>query len=222
MLNELFEATVRDLMRKQRSITRLFPQFPDRVKTIGTKGGVRLESVDTEKWTFKVHSGTEDDLWYTVIVRFLNILPELDRLIRDRRLWVSDKSRVDLRKLAGEFMDKVHIQLSCDCPAFLYWGSDYILSLSKYNAKYGDKETRPPKIRNPKQYGAYCKHIAAVMRVLPFYKVTLAKWLNDFYKKEIKKFEEETKERYKWVEPAKKELIRRREKAISKEEEEEE
>jgi len=202
LVNDLIEATFSDLTRKQRSITRLFPTFHDRVRAIGSMGGLRLRNVDKDNWYFRVHSGTKNDVWYEVIVHFKNIVPRIQELVADRRLWVSDRSRVDLRKLADRFLKKVHIQLYCSCPAFQYWGPAYILSLSKYDAKYSDPETRPPRKRNPRQYGAYCKHTAAMMKTLPFYTTTVAKWLKDFYSGEIKAAEERTKRKYGWYKAA--------------------
>jgi len=211
LLEKILEATVATIQRKQKSITRLFPSFPDRVKAVADKGGVRLDRTAADLWKFRVHSGTQGDVWYDVILRFKNVVPTLERLVKNRRLWTSDKTRVDLRKLAREFLNRVDVEILCSCPAFQYWGPAYILSLSKYDAKYTDKETRPPRIRNPKKYGAYCKHYANVMRVLPFYKTTLAKWLRDFYRKEIARFEEEAKKELGGVKKAAAALGKRKE-----------
>jgi len=121
-------------------------------------------------------------------------------MIRDKKLWVSDKSRVDLQKLAKQFMDKVDIQLYCSCPADLYWGSQYVRSLKKYDANADNrKETRPPKKRNPKQYGAVCKHLDRLLKALPFYVGTAAQWIKNFYGDDVAKWEDATREEYKWV-----------------------
>jgi len=210
------EATTKELQRKQKTITRLFPTFPDRVRAVADKGGIRLQSVEENLWHFKIHSGTKDDVWYDAYILFKNVPATLNRIINDRRLWVADRSRIDRKKLARKFLDIVDVELSCSCPAFLYWGPAYILSLGKYNAKYTHDEKRPPKIRNPKQYGAYCKHIQNLMRVLPFYIDTIMKWFEDFYSEEIERFEQETRERYGWVKKAAAELKRKKE--VSKEE----
>jgi len=195
------EATASDIQRKQKSITKLFPPFPDRVKAIGDKGGVRLRDTDAENWYFNVHSGTKE-AWYEDIIHFKDIVSTLENLVKNRRLWVRDRSRIDFTKLAHEFLKKTHIKMSCSCPASLYWGPDYILGLDKYDAKYGRQEPRAPKIRNPKQYGSMCKHMHAVMKVLPFYTATVARWLQDFYKDDIRKFEEEAKAEFGWIQKA--------------------
>ena len=177
----LDEATPADIKRKQKSINKLFPQFPERVKAIQDKGGLRLKKVDQETWHWKIHSGTKKDVWYDAVVHFKNVEPLLRKLVADRRLWNKDRTKVNLNKLSREFMKRADIQIQCGCPASKFWGSDYILSKPKYDAKYGEKETRPPKVRNPKQYGAMCKHEANLFKALPFYADTMAKWLNDFY-----------------------------------------
>ena len=219
ILKKLDELTISGLQRKQRSINRLFPTFPDRVKAIGGRGGLRLRDTDEDSWHFKVHSGTQTGVWYDCVLYFKNIPITLEQLIKDRRLWVADKSRADLKKVAKRFLEVVDIQAYCSCPAFQYWGPAYILSLSKYDAKYTDRETRPPRIRNPKQYGAYCKHYENVMKVLPFYKTTVAKWLKDFYSDEIRRFEEEAREEFGWAKRAAVALRRRKEEEEPEEEE---
>jgi len=192
LFDEIYEATASDITRKQRSITRLFPTFPDRVKQVGVKGGLRLVETDPNRWHFKIHSGTEEGLWYDAILKFKDIPELLSNLVKDRRLWNKAKDHIDLRKLAKVFFKKADIQLSCSCPAFLYWGSDFILSKPKYDAKYGDPENRSPDIRNPKQYGAMCKHLQALFKTLPFYSTTVAQWLKQFYLKDIQRLEKES------------------------------
>ena len=187
------EATATQIQRKQQSITQLFPTFFDRTKEVASKGGLKLHDININTWYFRVHSGTESDVWYDDVVYFVNVVPLLSKLVKDQRLWIADGSRIDRSKLARQFLDQVDIKLSCSCPAALYWGSDYILSLNKYRAKYGDPENRSPRIRNPKQYGAVCKHMHNVLRVLPFYVTTITKWLTQFYNKDIAGFEAEAK-----------------------------
>lgn len=178
---EIDEANTAQIRRKQKSIGKLFPEFSDRVKAVQDKGGLRLKKVDQDSWHWKIHSGTKDDVWYDAVVKWKNVEPLLRKLVADRRLWNKDRTKVNMNKLSREFMKRADIQIQCGCPASKFWGSDYILSKPKYDAKYGDKEDRAPKIRNPKQYGALCKHEANLFKALPFYADTVAKWLNDFY-----------------------------------------
>jgi len=218
LLQQLLEATASQIRRKQQSIKRLFPDFGAKTKGVEDKGGLRLVDQSPTRWTFKVHSGTQDDLWYDNYLDFKLVKPTLEEMVKDRRLWVSDKSKVDLRKLAKQFMDKVDIQLYCSCPADLYWGGQYVRSLAKYDANAGNrKETRPPKERNPKQYGAVCKHLDRLLKVLPFYSGTAARWIKDFYGDDIKKWEQETREKYGWAKRITKALVKKREEKPVKE-----
>lgn len=196
LLNKILEATATDIRRKHRSIKRLFPDFDLKTKGVEDKGGLKLVDQDAKTWKFKIHSGTQEGLWYDAYLSFKNVESTLERMVKDRRFWVTNKTRVDLRKLAKAFMNKADIQLFCSCPAFTYWGSAYILSLDKYDAHYTRKEVRPPSVRNPKKYGAVCKHLDRLLKVLPFYGSTFAKWIKDFYAKDIAKWEQESQEEF--------------------------
>ena len=200
--NELIEATLSDIHRKHRSVKMLFPTFDDRVKNVQLMGGIRLKEVDDDNWHFSVHSGTKKDVWYDCTLHFKNIQEVLEHYVKDRRLWVEDRSRVDLKKLAAIFVEKVDVQVFCSCPAFLYFGPAYILGRPKYDAKYTDPEHRPPNKRNPKQYGATCKHFTNVLKALPFYTGTIAKWLRDFYARDIAGYEKEAMREFGWLRKA--------------------
>lgn len=189
IVDKLKEATVADIARKQRTITSLFPAHPGRVEKVGHMGGVRLVKLGTETWRFKIHSGTQKSTWYDAVVKFSNIIGTLNRLVMDKRLWTKDQSKVDLRLLAGEFRNQSEVKIECNCPCQQYWGFNYILSKGRYDAKYGSVETRSPNKRNPRQYGAICKHLDALFKSLPFYNSTIARWLNDFYGKDIQELE---------------------------------
>ena len=222
LFEKLLEVSYSGLKRKQKSITRLFPTFYQRVKDVGGRGGVRLVDQKLGEWIFKVHSGTKNGTWYDVNLKFKNLDSLLEKLVTNRKLWKKDKSGVNFRKLSHELIYKMDLQLKCSCPAFLYWGSAYILSLSKYNAIYGDPEIRSPKIRNPKKYGAYCKHIEALMKVLPFYENTMAKYLKDHYAKVIAVYEEAIRREYGEVKKIAKHLeLKKKETEEEKPEEEE-
>ncbi len=196
LLSDLLEATATDIRRKHRSIKRLFPDFDAKTKGVENKGGLRFVDQDPETWKFKIHSGTQADVWYDAYLHFKDIESTLERFVKDRSLWAADKKKVDYRQLSKQFMTKVDIQLFCSCPAFLYWGPAYILSLDKYDAHYVGKEERPPSERNPKRYGAVCKHLDRLLKVLPFYGSTMSKWIKDFYGKDITKWEQESQEEF--------------------------
>jgi hypothetical protein len=190
MFHKLIEATLGQLNTKQKSITRLFPDFfsnPVKVKGVISKGGVRLSSIQKDIWTFSVHSGTEEGLQYDVVVRWKDIEKDVQKLVSDRRNWTKDKKRADLRKVAAKLFKDGNVELSCECPAQTYYGGDYLLT--QKHAKYGEPEDRSPDIRNPKKYGQYCKHVQVLMRTLPFYKTTIANWLGKEFKDLIQQAE---------------------------------
>jgi hypothetical protein len=54
----------------------------------------------------------------------------------------------------------------CDCPAFKWWGYNYIITSRR--AIYPGKElTIYPKIRNPRLVGTVCKHLIQVLAKMP-------------------------------------------------------
>ena len=185
----LEEATLKDLARKQRSITTLFPPFNKRVKKVADMGGIRFMGMEKDKWTFAVHSGTKDRLWYNVEIGFINIVEVLEKMVLNLRLWKKDKSGVDMRKLAGPVLFNTDLQLRCNDPSDKYFGFHYIRNRPKYDALYGEEEDRPPRVRNPRQYGGFCKHITAIINRLPLYEGTFAKFLSKFYKETIERME---------------------------------
>lgn len=190
MFHKLIEVTLGQLSNKQKSVTRLFPDFfsnPKKVPGVISKGGVRLSSIEKDKWTFKVHSGTEEGLWYDVVVRWKDVEKDVQKLVSDRRNWTKNKKKADLKKIAAKLFKDGNVELSCDCDAQQYWGPAY--QLTQKHAKYGDQEDRSPDVRNPKQYGQYCKHVQVLMRTLPFYKSTIANWLGKEFKDLIQRAE---------------------------------
>jgi len=191
LFNELNEATFDTIRRKHRSINKLFPDFAAKTKGVERNGGLRLVSMDKNRWTFKVHSGTKKDVWYEDHILFKGVEEVLKKVVMNRRLWSKSGDKADMRQVAHEFMKKVDVEVSCTCPAFRYWGPSYILSLSKYSAQYSmdNPETRAPNVRNPRKYGAVCKHLDRVLKVMNFYGTTITKWLVQFYGDEIARWE---------------------------------
>lgn len=192
MIMELMEQIVDEvsyagLVRKQSDIGRLFPTFKDRVRAVGNHGGVRLVDMKPLVWSFKVTSGTKPGVRYDVHFKFKDIKPIIRQSVEDMKNWKQDRSGVDMRKLAIDVMFDANLQVFCSCPADLYYGGHYIRT--HIGAKYTRPENRPPNKRNPKQYGAYCKHVALVMEVLPMYSGTIASWLRRFYSRDIERVE---------------------------------
>lgn len=68
-----------------------------------------------------------------------------------------------------------NIRLHCDCPAFTYWGYQYMLTQTDSSII---PETRFPHIRNPNLKGIMCKHLIRTAKVLPFHLGDMAKNIN--------------------------------------------
>ena len=80
---------------------------------------------------------------YTVKIKLL----EYPDLLEEKDL--STRERVRLC-MAGD------MAISCSCPAFRYWGYEYIVS--QLDSIVGAEQKIFPKVRNPKLEGVMCKH----------------------------------------------------------------
>jgi len=185
------ELDYKGILRKQNSVTRLFPQFYDRVKQVGRSGGVTLQKQEGDKWLFTVASATKSGKEYDNYIRWVDLENQIRVQMADSSLWKSDQSGVDVKKLASVILYQTDVELFCSCPAFLYFGPAYILTTRK--AKYTKPENRPPEVRNPREYGAVCKHLQLVLDVLPFYLNTMVKYLNTAHAKLIASIEKQYK-----------------------------
>ena len=112
ILNEL---AYQGIMKKQASIGQLFPTFRSRVRTVAAQGGVTLVEQLPETWHFKVPSSKGGGVKYDVYVRFVNLEEMIKKFAVDRRLWNRGGTKVDLRLLASEIMNKVDIETDCAC-----------------------------------------------------------------------------------------------------------
>jgi hypothetical protein len=176
---QLLEYNYKQALRKQRSITSLFPTFGDRVRKVMRNGGPRMVGITSKGWEFTVASGTETGKEYIVDVEFENIEDTLVEILKTTREVFNRDNTVNYRKLADEFIDEVDIQWKCSCPADLYYGKQYIRT--QRDANVPPPENRRPKIRNPKEYGFSCKHLETVLEKFPHYVMTMAKWLKEKY-----------------------------------------
>jgi len=183
------EADYNQIKRKNKSINRLFPDRDDKVQGVADNGGVKLDSMEPNTWHFKVASGTDKGKSYDITYNFADLDALLAKVVKDKRLWNKERTKINLNKLAAVVLNKANVKLSCTCPSFKFHGFDYVVSKAKYDAKYGDPETRRPKVRNPKEYGSLCKHLQAVFKTLPFYRTDMAKYLKQYYNDEIKALE---------------------------------
>lgn len=84
-------------------------------------------------------------------------------IANDEDLTVQEKVRLALQ---GD------LKVYCSCPAYRYWGFEYINSQLGSNA--GDDQKRFPHIRNPKLEGILCKHAYRAMTVFPMIWNTIA------------------------------------------------
>lgn len=64
------------------------------------------------------------------------------------------------------------IKVHCSCPAYRYWGFEYINT--QLDSNEGDPQERFPIIRNPHLTGILCKHIYKVLQTLPMNWNTIA------------------------------------------------
>jgi len=180
----LLEDNYKDLLRGQSSVTKLFPTFYNRVRDVENAGGIRMTGMQPDRWTFKVASSSGNGT-YEMAVNFVDFDETIRKHVRNRQIWNKEKTTVDLRKLAHLCMTDCKIQLYCSDPSFQYWGSAYILT--KRGAKYTEPEVRRPDIRNPNQYGRYCKHLAVLMGRLPMYTGTMATFIKKYHMETVNK-----------------------------------
>lgn len=130
---------------------------------------------DTDRWTKNkaklvrraVYLGITED--YTVFFRVPSVtanpstsyvvkikLVDYPEIEEEKDLSVREKVRL---AIAGD------IQISCTCPAYLYFGYKYILT--QIDSNESDDENRFPKIRNPKLQGVMCKHCYVAINAFP-------------------------------------------------------
>ena len=79
------------------------------------------------------------------------------------------------------YLYNTRIKVFCTCPAFKFWGYEYILTKKK--SVFGPGEVREPDVRNPNRIGCYCKHLWVICDGLEKKKEMFARGLAPFYKK---------------------------------------
>jgi len=163
-------------------------------------GGIKLVGEKPGSWHFTVASGTEQGKKYDVHVKFADIKNQISQAVQDLRNWNKDRTKPDLRKVSAQVVDNADLKISCSCPSFLYHGFAYIAT--KRGTKYGRKETRPPKKRNPKEYGIGCKHAHLMFEVIPFYKSTMSGHIKRFFMPTVNSAEKEMKKQLQGVKKA--------------------
>lgn len=195
VMNRLFgridEEPLGSLLRKQKSITRLWPTFDDRVDAVNDAGGIHLNKEEPKLWYFKVASATIPGKEYDILLYFSNMEKLIREYASDKSLWKADDSGLDLSKLARKILTKADLKVSHNCPSFTFHGFKYMLTQRK--SIYKDKENRPPDVRNPKQYGIGCKHMQVFFETLPFYANTLARHIRINFGNTVKRAENAAK-----------------------------
>jgi hypothetical protein len=109
--------------------------------------------VGTKKNTMKYFVPNKYNGWNTYIQ-----FPEWDDQMLDPSLTVNDAAKLLL--WAG------NVRVHCPCPAFKYWGMQYIMTQKDAAIV---PEDRYPHIRNPNLKGVVCKHLNRTLKVLPFH-----------------------------------------------------
>jgi hypothetical protein len=186
-INKICEYTFANVKNKNKSITNLFPTFTDRVRQVAANGGVKMKSMSPGLWTFTVASGTTPGKKYTVYAQFADMEESIRKAVQYKEVWSDDKTHVDYRYLASKILDIVDMKWYCTDPSDLYYGGQYIRT--QRDAEYQHDEDRPPRVRNPHQYGAGCKHLALVWQVLPMYVGTIANFLKKYYSSVVEEAE---------------------------------
>lgn len=69
-----------------------------------------------------------------------------------------------------------NIRIHCACPAYLFWGMQYIDTMLDIAMV---PETRFPGIRNPNLKGIACKHLIRTIKVMPFHLGDMAKAIKE-------------------------------------------
>lgn len=75
-----------------------------------------------------------------------------------------------IHKLRTELLhglkNDAELRVGCQCPAFLYWGYEYINT--QFGSIIGTRQKIYPKVRNPDLEGVVCKHLYRALNLLPF------------------------------------------------------
>lgn len=91
--------------------------------------------------------------WFTYIK-----FDEWDEVLHDESLKATEAARL--------LFWGANMRLHCDCPAYIFWGSQYILTQTDSAIV---PETRFPHVRNPMLKGITCKHLTKTLKVLGFH-----------------------------------------------------
>jgi len=112
---------------------------------------------------FRTNSATTPGLYWRQRLELLDLNEAMRLQSRDKLM-----TNVDVVNLSV-FGD---IKFHCDCPAFKYYGFQYMATELDYALV---PESRPPTIRNPNLEGCVCKHLYQVLQRLPMHITVIAR-----------------------------------------------
>lgn len=77
-------------------------------------------------------------------------------------VYLAKDMEISIEEAINYAINEADIHVSCDCPAYLYWGYKY--QTTNLGLMYGPGEYRYPKRRNPQLRGIICKHLDVVLQ----------------------------------------------------------
>jgi len=84
--------------------------------------------------------------------------------------WQQVVSVVNPQSVRGRrLVDNVDLYLWCQCPAFLYWGSQALAEEHNYIPPRRNRGVPPADIRNPQRDSFICKHLISAANILKNY-----------------------------------------------------
>lgn len=95
--------------------------------------------------------------------------------------FLCDVPQTVISEYMATFLYNTTAKVYCNCPAFKFWGYEYILT--RKSSVYGPGEYRPSNEKNPHNEGVFCKHLWVVSDSLCNKKIQLANGLVPFYKR---------------------------------------
>jgi len=180
----LFEYTLDQLLKIQKTAKKAFPQWDWRVKAVYPS--VRLKRSFSDGLVFSVKSSryAVNSVDYQVYLKFEGVLLTLRTLLKTGKYGESFDS-LDWRRLGADFIKSVDIKVYSNDPAQLYWGFQYYATQKGVNYQF--PVNIPPTRTISKRHSAIgSKFVDAVLRKLPLYNAYMGKFLRDKYGRYIR------------------------------------
>jgi len=128
-----------------------------------------------------VHTSTHtttDDKTYEQVIQFSEYKKLESSLLL---LFLNKASEADIIHYVVNFLYNTRVKVFCTCPAFKFFGFEYILTRKR--SVFGPGEYRYPIEKNPNKNGVYCKHLWVVADSLYKKQLKFAEGLVPFYKR---------------------------------------